>query len=340
MKPSLTVNEMYDSNANYGNRDNQKGDFVSSVTPTIDFSNEGKGLALSGSYSLNSRYYSHEPELGYTGHNGNIGIQLDLSQRSAISFSDLVSYSKDTRETDGIGIQTSRTGILSNNATVALSHRLTGRTSLTLRGSDSFSKYDESSLIDSRTDSGGIDLSRQLNSSRSVNASYTYTNFHFENRGGDDVHTQSFQIGLSEQFSSDISLTLSGGAVYSGEIGDKYDWTAQTSLSKKYEMSSIALAYSRGVATSSGLTDEITINDRGSLTFLQTLSKSMNLTISGGYAQSRSEPTGSVNVDSCDATVRTDWRPSSWISIGADIPASSSGLKGRRGQAFQGIWCL
>lgn len=331
VKPSIKVEESYDSNANYGNSEDQKGDFVTSITPTIDFSNDRKRLALNGNYSLSSRYYSHEPELGYTGHNGNIGIRLDLSQKSSMSLSDSVSYSKDTRETDGTGIQTSRTGILSNNATIALSHRLTGLTSLTLRGSDSFSKFDDSDFIDSRTNSGGIDLSRQLTSSRSVNASYTYTNFNFENRVGGDLHTQSLQIGLTEQFSTDLSLTFSSGVVYSGEIGDNYDWTAQAGLSKRFHMSSVTASYSRGVTTSSGLTDEINISDRGTMRYSQTLTRTVNIALSGGYSENHTEPAASLSVKSYDAAIRADWRPVSWISLGGGYSRFQQWVEGPQG---------
>lgn len=316
VKPSLRVEESYDSNADLGSRD-RKEDFITSIVPTIDLVNERKGLTLRGSYSLISRHYSREPELNYISHVGNIEAKMDVSERSSISLSDSVSYTKDSREADGIGIQTTRTGILSNTAAIALSYRLTQLTSLTLRGSDSFSKFDDSDFIDSRTDSAGIDLVRQLNPFRSVNASYTYTNFHFEDRGRDDVNSHSFQLGISEQFSPDLSLNLSGGMVYLGEIGDKYDWTAQAGLSKKFEMSAMTLAYSRGVTTSSGLTDEINISDRGTLTWTQTLARTLNMALSGSYAENHTEPTSTVRIKSYDASIRTDWRPDSWITVGA-----------------------
>lgn len=329
VKPSLTVNEMYDSNTNYADKQNEKGDFVTSVMPRIELLNEQEGLTLNGSYSLSSRYYSSDPGLSYISHNGNIGMKIDLSQRTSLTLADSITYSKDSREADINGIQLPQTGILSNSAAITLSRKLNKLTSVTLRGSDSFSKYDESSLIDSRTDSAGIDIIRELTPRMSANTSYTYTNFHFENT--DDAHTHAFQLGLSKQVSSDLSLNLSGGTVYSGEIGDKYDWTAQASLSKRYEMSSIAVGYSRGVSTSSGLTDEITISDRGSLTFLQTLSNTMNVTLSGGYSQNRSEPTGNVNVNSYDATVMTDWRPDSWITVGAGYSRFDQWVEGGLG---------
>lgn len=316
VKPSVRIEESYDSNATLGSN-NDKGDFLTSVSPRIDMVNERKGLVLNGSYSLNSRYYSRESGLNYISHSGQIGANMDISRRFSVSMSDSATYTRDSRETDDAGIQLPLSGILTNNISLALSHKWSQLTTVTLRGSDSFSKYDESSLIDSRTDTAGVDLSRQLTSLTSANVSYTFTNFHFERNGENDVQSHSFQLGASNNFSPDLSLNLSGGVVYSGEIGDKYDWTAQAGLSKRFHMSSLTLSYSRDVTAPSGLTDEINISDRGSLAWSQTLSRTLSMVLSGSYSENHSEPTSLLRIKSYDASISTDWRPNSWLSFGA-----------------------
>lgn len=316
VKPSVRIEESYDSNAARGSNSG-KGDLLTSVSPRIDMLNERKGLVLNGSYSLNSRYYSRESGLNYISHSGHVGAKMDISGSSSLSLSDSITYTRDSREADGAGIQLPLSGILTNNVALALNHKLTPLTTVTMRGADSFSKYDESSFIDSTTDTAGVDLSRQLTSLTSANVSYTFTNSHFERSGANDVQSHSFQLGASNNFSPDLSLNLSVGAVYSGEIGGKYDWTAQAGLSKRFQMSSVTASYSRGVTAPSGLTDEINISDRGSLAWSQALSRTLSMVLSGSYSETHSEPTSLLMIKSYDASITTDWRPNSWLSFGA-----------------------
>lgn len=335
VKPSVRIEESYDSNATLGSN-SDKGDFLTSVAPRIDMFNERKGLVLNGSYSLSSKYYSRESGLNYISHFGQVGAKMDISGSYSVSISDSVTYTRDSREADATGIQLPLSGILTNNISLALNHKWSPLTTVTVRGSDSFSKYDESSFIDSRTDTAGVDLSRQLTSMTSANVSYTFTNSHFERSGGNDVQSHSFQLGASNNFFSDLSLNLSGGVVYSGEIGDKYDWTAQAGLSKRFQMSSVTASYSRGVSAPSGLTDEITISDRGALAWSQTLSKTLGMVLSGSYSESHSEPTSLLWMKSYTASISTDWRPNPWLSFGAGYSRSQQWAEGPLGNDSSG----
>lgn len=335
VKPSVRIEESYDSNATLGtNRD--KGDYLTSVAPRIDMVNERKGLVLNGSYSLSSRYYSRESGLNYISHSGQVGAKMDITERFSGSMSDSVTYTRDSREAEATGIQLPLTGILTNNISLALNHKWSPLTTVTIRGADSFSKYDESSFIDSRTDTAGVDLSRQLTSLTSANLSYTFTNSHFEKNGSNDVQSHSFQLGASNSFSSDLSLNLSMGAVYSGEIGDKYDWTASAGLSKRFQMSSMTASYSRGVTAPSGLTDEINISDRGSLAWSQTLSRTLSMALSGSYSENHSEPTSRLMIKSYNASISTDWRPDSWLSFGAGYSRFQQWAEGPLGNDSSG----
>lgn len=316
LKPSITVEESYDSNPNLGSVQNAKEDFITSVLPQIALSLYRKGLSMSLNYGLNMRLYSNEPELNYISHSGKADSKMDLSEKTSITLSDSISYTKDSLQADNAGIQTSRVGILSNTAAFSLSQRVNQLNTVTLRGSDSFSKFDDPGFIDSRTDSAGIELSRELTPLRSVNVSYTYTNFMFENNLQNNLNTNSFQAGIIERLTNDTSLNLAGGIVYFGDISTKYDWTVRTGLSKRLDKSFISIGYSRGVTTSSGLTDEINISDRGAVTWSQTLAKSLNMTLAAGYSENNTETTANIRTKSYDASIRADWTPNPMFLVG------------------------
>lgn len=339
IKPSLRVEESYDNNAYGLSSGNEEGALVTTVAPQIEFINEYKELRISGNYSLASRYNYYNSDRNYMTHNSGLGITWNrgMTRNTSLSLSDFASTSYSTTDSfqvTDIGIQIRRSGVFSNTATVTLSHMMSQLNSVSVTASDSFLKYDDSSSIDTRTDSASINFTRQFMSLMSANASYTYTNFHFERSMRDDTQTHSFQLGVSKQFPLYLILNLSGGAVYSGEISDKYDWTSQVSLSKRFEMSSIGLAYSRGVTTSSGLTDEININDRGTLTWSRPFTRTMNMVLSGAYSQNHTEPTSALQSTSYDTSISADWRPEPWISIGVSYSHFQQWFDGPSGSGF------
>ena len=339
IKPSLMIEESFDSNAFALSSGNEEGTLVTTITPRIELINDLKELRLTGSYTLQSRYYPNDSDWNYMTQNSRLGVTWNrrLTRNTSLSLSDFVSslYSTtDSLQVTDIGIQIRRSGSLSNTASVALSHMLGQLYSVSLTASDSLIKYDDPSSIDTRTDSAGINFSRHFMSMMSANASYTYTNFHFEKSMRDDTQAHSFQLGVSKQFPFDFILNLSGGAVYSGDISDKYDWTGQARLSRSLEMSSIELAYSRGVTTSSGLTDEININDRGTLTWSRPLTRTMNMHLSGAYTQNRTEPSSSLQFESYDTSISADWKPESSISVGVSYSHFQQWFDGASGTGF------
>lgn len=333
INPSLRIEERYDSNANQASSDSEEGDFVTSIVPQIEIINEYRELKITGNYSLTSSSFYYDSDRNNSTNYYGLGVTWNrgLTGRTSLSLSDLITNIDSTRpnyeETD-IGIKRRSFGFASNTASVALSHMLSQRNTVSVRASDRLLKYYDSSSIDTRTDSAGIYFSREFTSLGSANASYTFTNFRFDRSERGDTQTHSFALGVSKQFPSDLIINLSGGAVYSGEIGDKYDWITQSSLSKKFESSSIGLAYSRGVTTSSGLTDEININDRGTLTWSRPLTRTMNMSLSGAYSQNHSEPSSSLQSKSYDASIGADWRPESWISVGVGFSHSQQWIDG------------
>lgn len=321
IKPSLRIDESYDSNAYGLSSGNEEGALMTSIAPQIEFINEYRELKITGNYTFTSNYNYYNSARNYMTNDSRLGVTWNrqFTERSSLSFSDFASTfysSTDSLQVTDIGIQVRRAHVISNIASLALSHMLSRLNSVSLTASDSLIKYDDPSSTDTRTDSAGINFGRRLTSLTSANASYTFTNFHFENSMRDDTHTHSFQLGVSKQFPFDFTLNLSGGAVYFGEIGDKYDWIGQTSLLKSFETSSIGIAYSRGVTTSSGLTDEIIISDSGTLTWSRPLGRTINMALSGAYSQNHSEPSSSLKATSYDTSIRADWRPESWISVG------------------------
>lgn len=321
IQPSLGIEESYDSNPYGLSSAEAEGDLVTSIVPQFELINEYRELRITGNYSLESRYNYYHSERNNATHTSGLGVTWNrmLTPNTSLSLSDFASTlytTTDSLQVTDIGIQIRRSAHFSNIASVDLSHMLSRLNSLSVTASDSLVSYEDSSSIDTRTDSARVNFSRQFMSLMSANTSYTYTNFHFDRGMKDDTHTHSFQMGVSKQFPFDIILNLSGGAVYLGEIGDKSDWTAQASLSQRFEMSSLSLAYSRGVTTSSGLADEVNINESGSLTWSRSLSRTLSMNLSGVYSQNHTEPSSSLRATSYDTSISADWTPVSWFNFG------------------------
>jgi hypothetical protein len=314
VRPSLTIDESYDSNP-YFRSENVKSDFVTRITPRIGFQMEKIGFDMSAFYRFDSRFYTRNPELNNTSHRANIGMDMEVSKNLSLGFGDTFTYTQESREAIETGIQTQRTDIMYNNMFINAGYTFTPRSSINARLSDSIIEFESQALIDTRTDSAALTARYKLTPERSLNTTYTYTNFSFDTNA--DIDTHSLQLELADRISPALSFNISSGVVYTPEIDNRYDWTARAGVVKTFQSSSINLGYTREVTNTSGLADEISINNRAYLGWNFLLGRSFNVTVSGSYYKNRSEPETRVDTSSYNAGINAVWQVYNWMRVGA-----------------------
>lgn len=313
--PSLSIDERYDSNVRFaGTGQDAESDFLTTLSPQIEAVSEQKNLNLNGLYRLDSRYYSENQELNHISHTASLSMNARLSQNSSLSAGDSFAHTQYSLEAADTGIQTRRTDITSNAVFVTTNYELSSQASvsMTLRGS--LSEFKEPAMVDTKTYSAALTGDYRISAASTVNTTYEYTKFLFDTN--ENVENHSLQIGLTEHLVEDISFDVSGGIVYMPEADGQRNWTAGANITKRFQQATVSLGYTRTATHTSGLTDEVSMADRGSLRWNQVLAKSLDMTISGDISKNRSEPSARVDILSYNTGISAKWQLYAWMAIG------------------------
>lgn len=320
--PSVTVDTRYDSNVRFrGSRENSEGDFVASVTPRIEFARRGQHYGVRGFYSLTADYYTDNSDLNNLSHSAGLNFDAQLSRKWRFNIGDRVDYYEDSLRAVGEGILVERTDILSNTAYASISRQMSTKTGLTLSVSDRIQEFDNPALVDSRTDSGTLTASHAYSQTGTANLSYSYTVYDFDTEDS-KITAHGVGFGLREAVSSSMTLELGGGAEYANYIdqgGNDLFLTGNAALEKALKDSYMTLSYERAMTTPTGLTDEISIRDSVSFIWDFTLRRDLSASFFTAMAKNRSEPSGSVGVNSIVAEVSGNWQPNKWLILGAGL---------------------
>ncbi len=282
---------------------------------------DGQKLDWNALYILDSRYYSNYPELDYLSQMASVDINTALSSRSSLTISDSLTSTEDSLATTDTGIQTGRTGILYNTASLALSRMVGATGGANLLLANSITDYEDAEYVNSRTDSATLSGSWGYSSATMIITSYGYSNYSFgaTDTGSDDsIGNHFLSLGFEKELSSSSSLSLSGGANYTPDIDERWDWTSDASWEKSFRHSSLSLRYNRGIRSGSGYTAEIEVRERAYMSWSFAPSSSLSATVSGGYTQSTSIPSSRLDATSYNASVGCVWRPYSWLNVNVD----------------------
>lgn len=336
IRPVLDIGLQFDSNTSISAEgEGVKQDFALTVIPSIELVNQrSDNLRLDGSYRAIGRFYLTQSNQNSIAHNASIGMAAQFSPKTNFTASDSVTFTKESLDASTVGIQTQRNNIVSNTASLSLGHVFTPRFSASIGFSDSITKFQNPDLIDSRSDSASVSGVYNLTENTSLNASYTFRNYSFQGDGTDNyVISHSLQAGFNSHITPTLAIELSGGSTYIPKIEEngQFIWIAHAGVTKTLYASTLNFDFARSVTTTSGLTSEVSINNRYSLQLNVPLGQYVSVAVFGSYTQNRSRPTETVDINSYTAGINGDWRVNSWLTLGAQyshFKQLSSGTEG------------
>ncbi len=345
--PSVEIEERYDTNfTNDGVSQNPQDTFVTTIAPSLHLNYIRKYFSLDVYYSHNFRYISLASEVSDDGMNRtSLALDVPLSERTSFSVSDVFSFAEEQITTGGLtgveesqtlpgtGVQTERTNTFANTFTLAMNHVFTARTTTGLTLTDYRLTYPGSSLQDARSQSAGLITSHQLTDKTSIEMTYAYTLFIFETVGGGqrNTDTHSLSLGITELISPTLTFNISGGASYTPEFEDDYSAIGQAGFTKEFLQSSLTLDYSRELTNTSGLTDEIGVNDTLLARWHYLVGSTVDFAIFGTYSANKTD-TGSVDTTSYTAGIDSGWRPYLWMSVGIGYSHTQQWVDGTLGE--------
>lgn len=318
MKPSVTLEERYDSNP-YARGDGQEkeGDLITSVMPQFEIVDEQKKIRFNALYRLNSRYYLKNTNLNYTIHNGTLGANMNISPNLSLMINDSISYAEDSLQPSDTGIQIGQTGIFSNNFSTIVTQRISPFSTANITLSNAIYEYKNPALIDSRADSAALSWAYGWAAETSFTTTYSFSKYYFDTHGGDNIKSHNLSLGIAERLSPTLSFNLSGGIVYIPALDERFNWTAGANITKAFEMSSLNISYTRATTQVPGLTNAIMMSDNISISWIRTLSASFNITVSAGLSKNSAVSSSrSLDTTSYNAGISCNWQTYSWMRIG------------------------
>lgn len=317
-KPSLTLEERYDSNVRFRSKgEGVTSDFISTASPGLSLDYTRPLYTLKTDYSLFANYHTRKHDLNSVNHRASLDIDMDLTKRIKLSAGDRFYYTKDSLQALPTGIQLARTDILSNTVFAGAGYQATPKADVSLTLTDHVIHFKEPALIDSTTKAAALSGGYKYNPEGTARLTYTFTNFHFDPPDGRTIDSHALRLGISENVTSTLAVQLAGGAVYTPNLnGAKYFITGDASISETYKDSAISLAYSRRVTNPTGLSSELNINDTVSFTLDQTIDQNTKAKVFGGIAKNRSEPSGRVDVNSYYVGLAGSYKATEWMTLG------------------------
>ncbi|MFQ5900231.1 MAG: hypothetical protein ACE5IH_01595 [Thermodesulfobacteriota bacterium] len=323
--PTVTVTESYNSNSLFSEEGKDDWNSITTISPNMSFTRGYTKGTLSGSAGVGLEYFPDRSDLNSETYNAGLNFNIMLTSKTNFTFNERFSFSPDSLELSSdtfsdtdTGIQVERNDTLSNSLSLSIDHSLSSAVSIGLTVSDNRTEY-ESPLSDIRSNSIApvLNIDKALTSKTSLDSSYNFTRFYSERDGGNKVRdAHSLLLGFNHRFMPDFSLKMSGGVVYTPESGFHYDVIGNTAFTRSTKMSRMSLGYSRKIATTSGLSDDLSMSQGLSFNLTSALTRYLSLSMNAGIHSNKSETSNSVDLLSYNAGVSGSWQPYTWMSVG------------------------
>lgn len=352
---SLKAQEMYDTNPLLGAESgNIQGEYLTLITPKIELQGDFKKVKIKGDYTLTSINYSRSYQRNSANHVANLSMDANLSERTLVSAKETISLrtndpiifgasQRSFAQTNDV-IQTYLTNTFSNVASIAVTHSLSGNTSLALTVFESIYEREGSSLLDSKYDSAelagrysfsnkiGMDIKYGYGyasmTTGSGNSTVADSNSPLDiasdiniNTGSSNAENHYGLIGLFGQIFSRTTISIDAGGNYipnssTGKGGVAF--ISHGEIKSDFQRSNVNLTYSRDVSMTNSFIATPLIRDMASLSWNINLGKTLKSTISGQYS-SIEQAVASQNVikiDSYRVGITGGWDIMSWLETG------------------------
>ncbi|MBI5235095.1 MAG: hypothetical protein HY886_02470 [Deltaproteobacteria bacterium] len=314
--PSISIDERYDTNP-YGRSRTEAvdPDFVTKLAPSLSAAYDARDAKINAAYRLNAAFYSQRSPYSSIGHNLNLGLNTEISNKTTMSLNNVYNHAK-TSVYDADEIHTGFDTVSTDALTASAEHKIDARLTATIALSENFYVYKASDKIDSRRDGAAFGGRYDAGNDRLLSASYGYGNTVFETPGGaNTTETHTIRAGLADNSSRTMNFNLGAGAVYNPDReSGRYDWNGDAGVAGTFERSSATLSYKRGIAHGAGLVSEQTTSETVSAGWKTEMSNDLGLDITGSTNRNRSKPEHTIDAKSYNAGASVRWKAYSWLN--------------------------
>ena len=316
---------------------NGQPDRVTLVGPRVGMKYEGADVTISAGYRVNVELFATHQELNRvrqdlsveTDFSRMLGAVLPKQSRIRIremivytpilpDFESLVAPSPD--ETTG-GVRTPRTNTLRNVFEINDSMPLSTVTKIAFGYKNSFTRYQDPSLIDSMMHEARISFSQDLSRTDTATTAYSYRLF--DPHGGEDTYLHTLLLGDRHEFSPILTGKAEmGGIATVLPDRDKPQYSAHGALSVSRRFKDrlqLSARLGHTVDASSGIANTVLITDSGALSlnrqFTSALSADTALNVARNYSMGKDKTTGRpIDIYSQGVSMGVHYQFTSWLT--------------------------
>jgi len=302
---SLSLSEEYNDNIFLEHSD-RKSDFITYLSPGLDFSLKSINSELRLGYSPAFSYYSSHNELNSTAHRFTANGIFKLSERLSFTLTDTFVKSselRDIRTVPDIGPITERIERTLHTIGGSISHSLRDNLSCTLGASYSDAKEPGFSEVKSYSGNMGLNYRRSERTTLSANARYVKYDYNLAS----DATGQDYTLGVTYRITPTLTVRATGGATNTkieDTGGSDTGFVGGVDFTKTFEKGEAALSYRQSVIAGVENAEPLR-TQTASLSLRRPITNKIAAAVSASY--SKFESVKRTNVDTDE------------ISFGADL---------------------
>lgn len=247
--PSISVSEEYDDNL-YLISDNEISDYITAVTPGIDFSILSEQTDFSLEYTPSFVFYNENTENDTTRHSASLAWGQDLTQHMRFDLSDTLYKTEEPLEYDETiqAVRGTREPYWRNGLDAGLEMVFGPQNTFRLGYGQSYLKNEDPTVDDGRIHTPSASLSYWFNTKNGMEIDYQYTKAEFwvdpPLVAGDDYTGDDVEVRYTHQFNPESSLFVDYSLatrefdglsedhdVHQGTFGFDHSFSPETSLS-------------------------------------------------------------------------------------------------------------
>ena len=265
--PRLSVTEVYTDNV-FLAADRRSTDWITKISPGLNYLTTGHKGQLSADYSFESRIYASNTDetTAFSRHNGEVFGLWNISNRTTLNLFNRFESFQDPTEQSVTGVLTTfgRTSI--NLGSLGITHQLTSSLELLATYGNFLWMVDRPGSVDSLTHEGEFGVRMRGTSRSRTTAKYRTRYFDFSE--GKDFQSQTASVTQEWELTETVFLSGAVGVIYVGPSAERVEPLGQASVKVSAKNIVMEGGYFRDVFPPSGGISQPLVSD-----FLQATAK-------------------------------------------------------------------
>jgi len=313
----LSISEAYNDNIFLTSK-NRKSDFITYITPGINWSARSPGNELRLGYSPSFSYFNRYDGANETSHRLNVSGNLTLSEALSFTLADTFVKSSepaDVRTVQGIGPLRGRVDRRVNTIDGILTYTLRKNLFLTMGASHLDTDYSEPGFSEVKTLTGTVGISYRATDRTTWSANARYVKYDY--RPTSDATEQDYTLGVIHKLTPTLTMALNSGLFYI-KIRDTGDsdtgFAGGADFTQALEKGEVSLSLRQSLTP--GIDYGTTLRSQSvSLRLTKPITETWSTSLTGSFSKFKTIETNDVDTDETLFNFDVTYRFRPWGSL-------------------------